>query len=253
MNENSARNSVRLLKGLLLDLEFGAADSTRFGELKDQIRENPGLSAPDGSAISIELDHLHFTQSTLLAEKFDLYDFIILSPQGTPWRAYKGPFRKALDRASELLVNAINESGIAVLGICGGHQFLAMSFGAEVDFIDRELVGRETESYPAEALAERGVIPLEILRPDRIFEGLALSLLTFDVVESHTEEVKNVPTAFVNLARSALSEIQLMTMPNGVVYGMAFHPERGWGKGARADQNAPAGQILLSNFFRLLL
>lgn len=252
MIKNSLSYGNNFLKGLLLDLELGRPDTSRFEELKGQIVGGLDLRASDGSAIQIELDHVHFSQTTLLQEKLDCRDFVILSPQGYPWGAYRGPIEVQLDIASELVRKNVEGTGIPTLGICGGHQFLAMIFGAEVDFIDPAFAGAVTQFYPQEALAERGVVTLQTLRPDRIYAGLPQHPSTFDVVESHTEEVKNIPHPFVNLATSALSEIQLITIPGAIVYGMAFHPERGWGEGAKADQKALAGKTLLQNFFTLV-
>ena len=251
MTDDSNRYGCVFLDGLLIDLELAPSDASRLLELKTQICENLELRAPDGSAISIRLDHQHFSRTDFLSDNFLSYDFILLSPQGTPWRSYTGIAGTQLDSLSQLLVRAINTCSIPTLGICGGHQFLALSFGAEVDFIDPALAGSHILSYPANALAERGITPVETMAHDRIFEGLPAFPATFDVVQSHTEEVKNIPHRFVNLARSVLSEIQLITIPGAPVYGMAFHPERGWDKNSGHDQKAPAGRILLRNFFRL--
>lgn len=251
MTGTSNRCGRVFLNGLLIDLELRPPDTSRLLELKTQICDNLDLYASEGSAISIGLDHVHFSRIDFLSEKFNSYDFLLLSPQGTPWRSYAGIARDQLDAVSELLAKAIDTYSMPVLGICGGHQFLALSFGAEVDFIDPAFVGSQILSYPADALAERDITRLETLATDRIFEGLPAFPTTFDVVQSHTEEVKNIPPRFVNLARSALSEIQLITIPGAPVYGMAFHPERGWDKNAGHDQKAPAGRTLLRNFFRL--
>ncbi len=252
MTEDSKIHGYDFLSGLLIDLESGRPDSSRLSELKTQICDNLGLRVSHGSAISIGLDHIHFSRTEFLSDKFNSYDFILLSPQGTPWRAYRGRTRAQLDTVSEMLARTIDVDSVPVLGICGGHQFLAMSFGAEVDFMDPAFVGSDIQSYPEEAVAERGTVSVETIEDDRIFEGLPAHPATFAVMESHTEEVKNIPTRFVNLARSALSEIQLITIPGALVYGMAFHPERGWDKNAGPEQKAPAGRTLLRNFFRLV-
>lgn len=252
MTEDSRTHDRDFLHGLLIDLESSLPDSSRLSELKTRICDNLGLRASHGSAISIRLDHVHFSQTEFLSDNMNSYDFLLLSPQGTPWRSYGAGAGARLDRVSELLVRAIGVDSMPVLGICGGHQFLAMSFGGEVDFIDPGYTGETLQSYPVQALAERGLTYLETLRPDKIFHGLVEHPSTFEVVESHTEEVKNIPHPFVNLARSALSEIQLITIPDTLVYGMAFHPERGWDENTGLDEKVTAGRTLLRNFFRLV-
>lgn len=252
MTQDSRIRDCDFLHGLLIDLESSQPDSSRLSELKTRICDNLGLRASQGSVISIRLDHMHFSRTEFLSDNINSYDFLLLSPQGTPWRSYSGVARALLDRVSELLVRTIDVDSMPVLGICGGHQFLAMSFGGRVDFIDPGFTGSILQSYPLQAKAERGVTPLETLRPDRIFQGLLEHPSTFEVVESHTEEVKNIPHPFVNLARSALSEIQLITIPDALVYGMAFHPERGWDENTGPDKKMTAGRSLLRNFFRLV-
>ncbi len=157
-----------------------------------------------------------------------------------------------LQTLTTTLINAVQLQGLPVLAICGGHQFLAASFGARVDFIDPAFEGRTLYEYPPEAIAERGLVYLETLASDRIFEGVVVHPGNFAVLESHTEEVKNAPHPFANLARSATSEIQLITIPDALVYGMAFHPERGWTQAYGPDSQAAAGKQLLGNFFRLV-
>ncbi|MDD3473487.1 MAG: gamma-glutamyl-gamma-aminobutyrate hydrolase family protein [Syntrophaceae bacterium] len=240
------------LRGLLIDLELGPPDTSRFQELKTNICEKLDLRASDGTVLSIALEHQHFSEIDRVERHLKEYHFIILSPQGTPWRSYTGGSGAQLEVFRGFLVKTIRDSGVPVLGICGGHQFLAMSFGARVDFIDPCLIGKSPEKYPESALAERGMTTLHVLREDPIFSGMAHHSGKFQVIESHTEEVKNTPHGFVNLARSDLSEIQLITIPDSTVYGMAFHPERGWDHIVENGVGSPAGKVLLCNFFELV-
>lgn len=252
MITGSEKENMFRLHGLLIDLESGMPDSSRFKELKVAICGKLGLRAPDNSSVAIILDHVHFSHTDFISNNIRKYDFMILSPQGSPWRSYTGASRIQLDRLGIVVVDAIMNSGFPALAICGGHQFLALSFGAEVDFIDEALAGQTLQVYPFEAVAERGLTTLETLRDDVIFEGILSHPSTFDVMESHTEEVKNTPHPFVNLARSALSEIQFITIPDTPVYGMAFHPERGWEHGSLTNSVVSPGKLLLGNFFGLV-
>ncbi len=241
-----------ILNGLLVDLEFGKPDNSRFEELRTNLCEKLTLRVAHDPVITIRLEHLHFSQFDQIRNNMKTRDFILLSPQGTPWRSYRGVLRQQLDIFGKLLVETVRSADIPVLGICGGHQFLAMSFGADIDFIDSQFVGSSPETYPVHARAERGLTVLNTLRDDSIFGGVAKHPSTFEVMESHTEEVKNTPYPFVNLARSAISEIQLITIPGTIVYGMAFHPERGWSENISGESDATAGEKLLRNFFNLV-
>src|SRR3972149_3267133 len=72
-----------------------------------------------------------------------------------------------------------------ILGICAGHQFMAMHLGGE--------------ARPAE-LPEFGKTRLVVERTDMLFDGLPQ---TFEVWENHNDEVTALPKGFVTPARSA--------------------------------------------------
>jgi GMP synthase (glutamine-hydrolysing) len=87
------------------------------------------------------------------------------------------------------------------------------------------------------------------LKWDPIFSGVATHPGTLRVMESHYEEVKTVPERFVNLARSSMSEAQLIRIPGMLVYGTAFHPER---SGKSPGTECTEGRIILGNFLRMV-
>ena len=119
-------------------------------------------------------------------------------------------------------------------------------------FIDPKLESTLPERYPRNALAERGVVSLETLMDDPIFKGVAVHPGKFRAVESHYEEVKEIPRGFVNLARSEMSGIQVIRIPGKTVYGVAFHPERGWKPGEDPEKAAPDGKLILANFLGMI-
>lgn len=176
-------------------------------------------------------------------------DFILLSPQNTPWYMYREDAGAKLEAAKAVVRNLTLKERLPVLGICGGHQFLAMVFGGTIDFIDSRLVGVFPEKYPKEAVSERGLVDLETLGSDPIFTGVTTHPGRFKAMESHYEEVKTIPELFVNLARSQMSEVQLIRIPGLMVYGMAFHPER---SGNLPGSECSDGRIMLGNFIRMV-
>jgi GMP synthase (glutamine-hydrolysing) len=239
------------LHGLLVDLELGAPNPSRYGELRRALTRELPLE-PEMGKLEIELEYTHFEQLVGAADRAREFDFLILSPQSTPWYMYTGPSGESLREAMSLVRRMILVENKPVIGICGGHQFMALAFGGTVDLIDTAFIGKSTGRYPKEAVAERGLVTLETLKTDPIFDGVAIHPGAFRVMESHYDEVKAVPEPFVNLARSNLSEIQLIRMPGKIVYGMAFHPERTPERKGEDHVNTTDGRLLLLNFVKMV-
>lgn len=247
------RTHKHILTGLLIDLELSEPDPARYPELRDAITRRLPAEVPELKAAHVTLDYVHYSATTRDLLTSDSVDFIVLSPQSTPWYSYRGDAGRKLDLFKADIRDLIRTKETPVLGVCGGHQFLALAFGGSVDFIDSHYQGKYPEQYPKEAIAERGAVLLHTLQDDPIFKGVAPFPGSFYVMESHYEEVKSVPEPFVNLARSDMSEAQLMRIPGLAVYGTAFHPERGWDRTGGADPNLLSGKHILANFIGMVL
>jgi len=128
-------------------------------------------------------------------------------------------FQKAIEGTRSLT--------LPVLGICGGHQLLAMAHG--VNIVD---MGRALRDY----------YEVEILADDPLFDGLERRIV---VRESHREMVGRLPKGFLLLAKSRDTPIEAMKHEKGIVYGVQFHPER-------HDEAHPAGGVILTNFAKLV-
>jgi GMP synthase-like glutamine amidotransferase len=245
---------AKRLKGLLVDLELYGPDRWRYKDLRVAITKKIPAEVEFFRGYEIELDYRHFSELSPATETERTCDFVILSPQSTPWHMYKGTDGEGgPESAMAWLRNVVLNENLPVLGICGGHQFLAMAFGGRVDFIDPEYCGRFPEKYPRGGISERGQVVLTTLADDPILKGVASHPGRFRAVESHYEEVKTVPHPFVNLASSPLSPVQLIRMPGKAVYGTAFHPERGWKAGRCEDgEGVPEGRRLLANFLNFV-
>ncbi|MCX5872922.1 MAG: gamma-glutamyl-gamma-aminobutyrate hydrolase family protein [Deltaproteobacteria bacterium] len=240
------------MRGLLIDIERKHPDVSRYDELRNGIVHAASLNKNWGKSISVVLDHIHFTDIYNYLNILHKYDFLILSPQGSPWGSYRGKDMDSLNFLAQTVCGQILEKRSPTLGICGGHQFLAMAFGGEIGFIDNSLANFDGDCYPPNCLAERGPTIIRTLRDDPIFDGITDHPGHFSVIENHVEEVKTAPPGFMNLASSDLSRIQLMRLPDRIVYGVAFHPERGWSHRETNEASlAPHGKRILANFLKM--
>jgi GMP synthase (glutamine-hydrolysing) len=180
---------------------------------------------------------LHFSKVTyeLIADMKP--EFIILSPQGTPWCRYTGEKGVALQNFLWTLPVFAEELNIPMLGICGGHQALALAFGGKVGPIR----AMEDDCMPYSRERQSGVIPLTLNAEDPIFSGMGKNLR---ILESHYDEVKVLPPGFVLLASDKISRNQIMRHPTKPVYGIQGHPEYFYG-------NRPDGGIFIKNFLKI--
>ncbi len=240
------------MQGLLVDIERKPPDASRYNELRNGIVCAASLNKDSYPSISVALDYVHFTQFERNVRCLPEYDFFILSPQGCPWGSYLGKDMKDLNFLAMVLREFIFQKRSPTLGICGGHQFLAMAFGGEIGLIDNNYGHITGAHYPQDCLAERGPTVIRTLKDDPIFDGITVHPGTFCAIQNHVEEVKAPPPAFINLAYSDLSLLQLIRLPGRVVYGTAFHPERGWNHFETLEGSpAPHGKRILANFLKM--
>lgn len=180
---------------------------------------------------------LHFSKLTLEMVAETDPAFIVLSPQGTPWCRYSGETGVALQNFLWVLPLIAEEMHVPILGICGGHQALALSFGGKVGPIR----AAEDDCMPYSRDRQSGVVPLTLKASDPIFAGVDGTLR---IVQSHYDEVKVLPKGFVLLASDKLCQIQIMRHETKPVYGIQGHPESFSG-------NRPDGRIFIRNFLSI--
>lgn len=143
------------------------------------------------------------------------------------------------------LFQLIEEHAMPTLGLCGGHQLLALLFGGSCDAI-RLLEADETDLDPSWApgyYKEIGFMPVEVLVTDPIFNNCGNPPIFF---ESHYWEVKELPETLISLAHTPEVAVQVLKHVNLPVYGTQFHPEV-------YDLKNPDGATLLKNFFSITL
>jgi len=154
---------------------------------------------------------------------------IILSGQSHPWDNYSP---KSLAGVFEVIKRASQP----ILGVCGGHQQIALAHGAKVGLMERLEPG---EGYEG-AKRERGFLPIEN-NGEGLFKGLPSPITVW---HSHCDEVKNLPNGFKKTASNETCEIQAMQEKGRRVYGVQFHPEL-------FDDEHPEGRQIVENFLAL--
>jgi GMP synthase (glutamine-hydrolysing) len=151
---------------------------------------------------------------------------VILSGQSHPWNYYT---EAALSGVFDIIRNAPQP----ILGVCGGHQQIALAYGASVNVMRRLEPG---EGYEG-CLRERGFFEVET-DGKALFAGLPGSVTVW---HSHYDEVKELPPGFVRTASNQTCAIQAMQHSSRPVFGVQFHPEL-------FNEEFPQGMHIVENF-----
>jgi len=154
---------------------------------------------------------------------------IILSGQSHPWDKYSA---ESLAGVFEVIKHASQP----ILGVCGGHQQIALAYGAEVGLMGRVEPG---EGYNG-AKRERGFLPIQNTG-DGLFKGLPSEIMVW---HNHCDEVKELPDGFRQTASNETCQIQAMQEKGRRVYGVQFHPEL-------FDEEHPEGRHIVESFLKL--
>ncbi len=154
---------------------------------------------------------------------------IILSGQSNPWNQYSA---QSLAGVFEVIKKAPQP----ILGVCGGHQQMALAFGAPVDLMARLEPG---EGYHG-AKRERGYFPVDTDRKG-IFKNLPARITVW---HSHFDEVKQLPKGFHATAWNESSPVQAMEHTSRPLFGVQFHPEL-------FDEQHPDGRRVIENFLSI--
>lgn len=163
----------------------------------------------------------------------------------------------------------ITKTRIPVLAICGAHQLVGMSFGADLKTLD--------DLKPSEKRADRVVeYQYRFIKivddTDPIFGGVANTdsgvwqdyTVQDDILrvwQNHGLQVEGVPDGFKLLATSYLCKNQMMVKRSGgqMIYAVQFHLEKSfedWSKNPTRWQHpneSRDGRILFENFLKLAL
>ncbi len=163
----------------------------------------------------------------------------------------------------------INETRTPVLGICGGHQLIGLSFGARIVTLDQ----LEQEQRRTNRVIEYQYRFVRIVEPDDlIFAGIdnpesqrwheyTREGRILRVWQNHGLQLDRVPKGFTLLATSYLCRNQMMSkLSDGqMIYSVQFHLEKSfedWHKNPTRWEHpneSRDGRILFENFLSLAL
>ena len=131
------------------------------------------------------------------------------------------------------MIEVLHKSGIPYLGICGGHQLLGVAFDAKLDHMS---------DCAETVIQEIGFTRIHVKNEtDPLFAGIDTD---FICMESHHDELKELPKDFELLASTDLCTIQAMRHTKLPLYGVQFHPEI-------HNEAHAAGKRIIQNFVDL--
>jgi GMP synthase (glutamine-hydrolysing) len=163
----------------------------------------------------------------------------------------------------------IRATTVPVLGICGGHQLIGMSFGSRVITLD----SLEQSARRDNRVTEYQYRLIRIIEPDDpIFEDINNPASTIwqeytrearilRVWQNHGLQLDSVPEGFQLLATSYLCRNQMMVRRSDdqLIYAVQFHLEKSfedWNKSRTRwehQNESRDGRVLFENFLRLAL
>ncbi len=132
-----------------------------------------------------------------------------------------------------------------VLALCGGWQFMAHAFGADITPLGPLPPGapplEDEVIFRTGMKQEFGFKPVRIIEPHPLFEDLPETPVFW---HAHYMEIKTLPPNFRCFAETDLCRVQMAAHTTLPLYGTQFHPEH-------YDNMCPDGRRVLENFVRL--
>ncbi len=163
----------------------------------------------------------------------------------------------------------IRATKIPVLAICGGHQIVGMSFGAQVITLDKLEQHEQRENRPLEyqyrfvrITDPQDPIFIGVNNPDSIvWQDYTRQARILRVWQNHGLQLDRVPEGFKLLATSYLCRNQMMVKNSDgqLIYGVQFHLEKSfedWNKSRTRwehQNESRDGRILFEHFLELAL
>ena len=204
---------------------------------------------------------VHISELADAAKSF-MPDAIVMSGSLSDFDYYKPEYLDSFERF-------IKMTTIPVLGICGAHQLIGVSFGAELKTLDNF----EPHKVRTDRIIEfqyRFVKITDISDP--IFSGVADEesgiwqdyTLQDDILrvwQNHGLQLTEIPDGFSHLGKSYLCNNQMMVKRSDgqLIYSVQFHLEKSfedWSKNPTRWEHpneSRDGRILFENFLKLAL
>lgn len=198
---------------LIVNTERGGTQNRGLAKIHSAIR----------MAGATQVRSVHFLEVTATSLAKEKPSALILSGQATRWTEYPR-------QETAAFFEALRRYPGPILGICGGHQALALAFDGDVDLLD------PSGKY------ETGFLPVDLSGwREPLWEGLPKRV---NFYFNHREHVQRRPEKFQRLAAGGRGANVAMRLSGHPVYGIQFHPE--------VDQ-APGGpgQTVIKNFLKL--
>lgn len=165
--------------------------------------------------------------------------------------------------------NFIRATQTPVLGICGGHQLIGLSFGARVVTLDSQEQSARRDNRVTEyqyrlvrILEPNDPIFTELDNPQsKLWQPYTKEGRILRVWQNHGLQLDHVPAGFTLLATSYLCRNQMMVKrtEGQLIYTVQFHLEKSfedWNKSRTRwehQNESRDGRILFENFLRLSL
>lgn len=275
--EKKVGHAKVLIMNNLLRYESDMSDTARAelnGNLESRLRferKVSGLACDNIAQNVIRLVKNPKTLTVHLSEVADAAksfapDAIVMSGTYSDFDYYNPEHLKSFEKF-------IRETKIPVLAICGAHQLVGMSFGAELTTLDDLKPSEKRENrileyqYRFVKITDTsdpifaGISNNNESEESRVWQDYTLQDDILRVWQNHGLQVEGVPEGFHLLATSYLCKNQMMVRraEGQLIYAVQFHLEKSfedWSKNPTRWEHpneSRDGRILFENFLKLAL